>query len=57
MIPVRSLLMALRERDLRVVWVDWTLVPRGQTVVFLQKGDGFRDIGDRLVPPSTVVGF
>jgi hypothetical protein len=51
------LLMALRERDLRVVWVDWTLVPRGQTVVFLQKGDGFRDIGDRLVPPSTVVGF
>lgn len=47
----------VRERGLRVVWVDWTLVPGGQTVVFLQKGNGFPDIGDRLVPPRTVVGY
>jgi len=46
-----------RERGLRVVWVDWTVASGFHTVAFLQKGDGFPDIGDRLVPPRTVVGF
>jgi SAM-dependent methyltransferase len=41
----------------KIAWVDWTKVSGFQTCVFLHKGNRYPDIGNRLVPPSTVVGY
>lgn len=47
----------VRERGLKIAWVDWTVASGFHTGVFLQKDGEYPDIGDRLVPPRSVVGF
>jgi SAM-dependent methyltransferase len=47
----------VRSVGLKIVWVDWTRASGFHSRVYLHKGTNYPDVGDRLVPPSSVVGY